>query len=110
MRVILAIILLFALTTPTEARRRKRPTKRRAPITRPCPPCAPTGCPDKIITLTQAEAEAADSRRAQSRHNFERSFAEWLARQPDMSPAAASVLRETARVWYGRGRGEVIQK
>lgn len=110
----LTLLLLSLLPLPAEARKRKPVRKAKRKITRTapvvCPPCVQNGCPDKVITLTQAEQDVIDSRRARVRVDFERSFAEWLARQPNMSPAAASVLRETARVWYSRGKGEVIQK
>lgn len=108
--IILTILLLSLLSLPAEARKRKPVRKGKRAIAHTCPPCIQNGCPDKVITLTQAEQDAIDSRRARVRTDFERDFAEWLARQPNMSPAAASVLRETARQWYGKGKGEVIQK
>ena len=107
----LTLLLLSLLPLPAEARKRKPVRRAKRTITHACPPpCIQNGCPDKVITLIQAEQDAIDSRRARVRVDFERDFAEWLARQPNMSPAAASVLRETARQWYGRGKGEAIQK
>ncbi len=112
------VLLLCLIFTPADAARRRKPRakgKGRAvrvvTVRESCPPCAQqTSCPDKVIVSAQDEQSATEAKRARLRQNFEREFAEWLARQPSMSPAAAGVLRETARVWFGKGIGEAVQK
>lgn len=113
----LTIVLLLCLLCPTvqagRARKSKSKGKRRARVVqvRPsCPPCPVTGCPDSLVVLTQAQQEEIDRKKAQTRQDFDREFAQWIAKQPVMSKAAENVLRETARVFYGYGKGERVER